>query len=540
MRQNLPVTQKEYVIADDATLMSVTDTESHIQYCNASFIEVSGYTREELLAQPHNIVRHPDMPRDVFEDMWKTLSGGETWTGLVKNRRKNGDHYWVRANVTPVKRHGQVVGYASVRTKPERDEVTQTEALYQRCLRNQIRGWRVHKGIVTRRGLLRWVSLFQVAPIGWRLALGLGAHAGGSLLAAWSLGMSTNALVDLALGLAAVTLAVGYYYNRQITQPLKTILGYANQVAAGQKPDAEALNRIDEIGMIQRAINQAGLNLRSLIDDVGDQVDGIAFSSRELSQGSDALSERTEQTSSSLQRTAAAVLQTSQSLEQNAGSAREVASLTSDASTMARNGCEVVTEVITTMSSIRNASEKISSIIGLIDDIAFQTNILALNAAVEAARAGEQGRSFAVVAAEVRTLAERSTEAAKDIKSLIMDSAEQVAQGTVLANTAGESMQEISNRFDKVSELIAGISSAVIEQNLAVSQISDAINEVDDMTSRNSGLVAESSQASSDLLVRADRLIEATAAYGSVTTEEAANEPVGNFSELDRNNTQAR
>ena len=131
MRTNLPVTQREYEIADDVTLMSTTDTQSHITYCNGAFVQVSGFEKEELLGQPHNTVRHPDMPAQAFADMWGTLKAGESWTALVKNRRKNGDHYWVRANAAPVLRGGQVTGYMSVRTKPSREEIAGAETLYR-------------------------------------------------------------------------------------------------------------------------------------------------------------------------------------------------------------------------------------------------------------------------------------------------------------------------------------------------------------------------------------------------------------------------
>ena len=132
MRHNGPISQQEYLLPAGTTLVSTTDLQSHISYCNPAFVEVSGYTREELLGQPHNLVRHPDMPAEAFRDLWSTLQAGEPWTALVKNRRKNGDHYWVRANVTPVLEAGRVAGYMSVRTTPARDEVAQAEALYAR------------------------------------------------------------------------------------------------------------------------------------------------------------------------------------------------------------------------------------------------------------------------------------------------------------------------------------------------------------------------------------------------------------------------
>jgi aerotaxis receptor len=171
MRANLPVTQQEFPYPDGVTLMSITDTSSHITYANASFIRVSGYGDEELIGQPHNVVRHPDMPVEAFADMWATLKGGDTWTGFVKNRRKDGDHYWVRANVTPMVRDGQVTGYMSVRTRPSEREIASAEALYASVREGRAKGIAFHKGIVVRAGLLAWMSWFKVMPLDMRLTI---------------------------------------------------------------------------------------------------------------------------------------------------------------------------------------------------------------------------------------------------------------------------------------------------------------------------------------------------------------------------------
>ena len=153
MRNNLPVTQHEYDYPASQMLVSATDLKGRIQYCNPAFVAVSGYTREELIGQPHNIIRHPDMPADAFSDMWNTIREGRPWTALVKNRRKNGDHYWVRANVTPVSELGSVVGYLSVRVKPSREEVRAAEALYEKMREGMLRGARLRRGAIVRTGL---------------------------------------------------------------------------------------------------------------------------------------------------------------------------------------------------------------------------------------------------------------------------------------------------------------------------------------------------------------------------------------------------
>jgi aerotaxis receptor len=165
MRVNEPVSQREFEFPENATLMSTTDTQSHVTYANQAFIDVSGFSREEVSGQPHNLVRHPDMPREAFADMWATLKGGEPWTALVKNRRKNGDHYWVRANAVPVVREGRHVGYMSVRTKASREEIQAAEQLYRDFREGQAGGRRFHKGLIVRAGLGRVRSLAQTMSV---------------------------------------------------------------------------------------------------------------------------------------------------------------------------------------------------------------------------------------------------------------------------------------------------------------------------------------------------------------------------------------
>ena len=162
MRNNQPVTQREHLFSE--TLLSTTDTTSRITYANAAFIRTSGFDLEELMGQPHNMVRHPDMPPEAFEDMWRCLKAGQSWTALVKNRRKNGDHYWVRANAAPMHRNGNHVGYISVRTKPSRDEIDAAEALYRRFKEGRAGRLAFHRGLIVRTGLMRWASALQLRP----------------------------------------------------------------------------------------------------------------------------------------------------------------------------------------------------------------------------------------------------------------------------------------------------------------------------------------------------------------------------------------
>jgi aerotaxis receptor len=515
MRNNQPVTQHEYQFPEGVTLMSTTDTQSHIQYANEAFVEVSGFAREEIVGQPHNAVRHPDMPVEAYADMWATLKAGQSWTALVKNRRKNGDHYWVRANATPMVRGGVVTGYMSVRTKPRADEVAAAEALYKRFREGTAKGLAFYKGIVVRTGLLGWTSMFQTLSIRGRLRLACGLAALIGLGAATAAGVAGPVLGMVAAGILGGALLNYVMLARQLAAPLELILKEAETVASGQTAHTTSLDRVDELGMLMRAVNQAGLNLRCLVDDVAARSEVVASASVQIASGNNDLSSRTESQASALEETAASMEQFSSTVKQNADNSRQANQLAQTASTVAVKGGEVVAEVVDTMKGINDSSKKIADIISVIDGIAFQTNILALNAAVEAARAGEQGRGFAVVAGEVRSLAGRSAEAAKEIKSLITASVERVAQGSALVDQAGTTMNEVVTAIRRVTDLVGEITVASNEQSQGVMQVGEAITLLDQSTQQNAALVEESAAAADSMKQQANQLVSAVNVYKS-------------------------
>ncbi len=525
MRNNQPVTQTEFDFPDDATLMSVTDTHSHVTYANAAFVAVSGYAREEILGQPHNIVRHPDMPAEAFADMWKTLKGGESWSAVVKNRRKSGEHYWVRANAAPVHRNKQLVGYLSVRTKPTRAEIDSAETLYRDLREGKAGARALHKGVLVRTGIMGWSSLLQTLPVKWRIRssslAGVAIVVG--ICAAAGLGAGTLGIVAGAAALAALLCNV--WLETQISSPLATVVRVAKNAAAGNPERNVTLNRVDEIGMLLRAVNQTALNLQSLVDDVGEQVAGVHSASSEIAMGNNDLSARTEQTASSLEETAASMEQLSSTVKQNADNAKQANQLALGASAVAVKGGEVVGQVVDTMKDINDSSKKIADIIGVIDSIAFQTNILALNAAVEAARAGEQGRGFAVVASEVRSLAGRSADAAKEIKGLIAASVDRVGQGTALVDQAGATMAEIVASIHRVTDIMGEISAASSEQSSGVAQIGQAVSQMDQATQQNAALVEQSAAAAESLKGQAVQLVAAVAVFKPTQGEKANRAP---------------
>ncbi|ABE30564.1 aerotaxis receptor [Paraburkholderia xenovorans LB400] len=513
MRNNQPITQQEFEFPDNATLMSTTDTESYVTYANAAFMQVSGFSLEEIQGQPHNVVRHPDMPKEAFADMWSTLKGGEPWSALVKNRRKNGDHYWVRANATPVVRNGQPAGYMSVRTQASREEIVAAEALYRDFREGKAGNRRFHKGLIVRTGLMGWTSVLQTMPVRWRIRSALLTLAPAVVLAAWLLGLRGVAAAGFAGVCAVVSMLASLWLEAQISRPLEQVLEQALRVASGESQKAVHMNRVDEIGMTLRTISQLGLMFRWLIDDVSGQVINVQTASNEIAQGNHDLSVRTEQAASNVQQTAASMTQMTATVKSNAKTAVHANQLSGTARDAAAEGGRAVSEVVSTMNEITESSRKIADIIGVIDGIAFQTNILALNAAVEAARAGDQGRGFAVVAGEVRALAQRSANAAKEIKNLIGVSVEKVESGSRLVDDAGKTMDDIVAQVKRVSDLIAEISSATEEQSSGVTQVDQAVSELDHITQQNAALVEQSTAASESLKQQATRLVNAVSVF---------------------------
>jgi len=513
MRNNQPVTQHEYELPDNATLMSTTDTQSYIAYANAAFVAVSGFTREEIQGQAHNIVRHPDMPPEAFADMWATLKRGEPWTALVKNRRKNGDHYWVRANATPVVRDGRAAGYMSVRTKASREEIAAADALYRDFREGRARGRRFYKGLLIRGGWLGWMSILRTMPVRWRIRCGLLGVLPACLAGAVALGVSGGALYGMGAVLALSLLVASLWLEAQISRPLERMLEQALRVASGESQKVDHMDRVDEIGMSLRTISQLGLMFRWLIDDVSEQVLSVQSASGEIAQRNGDLSARTEQATASVHDTVSSMAQVTEAVRNNAETASQANSISGEASMAAEKGGQAMSEVVSTMDAISGSSTRISDIIGVIDGIAFQTNILALNAAVEAARAGGQGRGFAVVAGEVRSLAQRSASAAKEIKALIDASVGRVEQGARIVNDAGATMDDIVKQVQRVSDLIAQISASTAEQASGVGRVDDAIGNIDQITQQNADLVGQSAAAAEALRQQANRLAEAVGVF---------------------------
>jgi len=899
MRQNLPVTGNEYPLKDGIQIVSATDSKGLITFCNPDFIEASGFTEAELLGAPHNIVRHPDMPAVAFKDLWDTLAAGHPWSGLVKNRRKNGDHYWVRAYASPIKQNGQITGYLSIRAKPSRAEVAAAEALYQDIREGRAKGLYLKEGRLLHSGwrgvsenfqnlslrarlgsavILMALFLALIGGIGivgmnksnliveevYSRALepakladqiryllsdsrgqvllgmqhnpayplaklhdhGIQVHLDaisentGKINQAWArlskvafdpqvaatagvktalekfqksrtqfgqegilpaksalqatmyddigdllidtinplyktVNEDTNALLaaldgyaqeqrrateSRATNLRNVMLlvfllgivgagVVGWLLLRAIMWPLRRTVGYFERISEGRYDNNIQIDRHDEIGRVLEALanmqirlgfdvaearrvaqdslriktaldsstvgitvsdaqdrlihmtpsarallqtlsgpgldldslfggklstlfsdraaaarfdqavlsgaqadmefnghqlrliarpildetgkhlgrvtqwqdrtaevaveqevaslvdaaaagdfsqrlaaagkegfflqlveginrlvetSERGMNdvacvlkalasgdltqridadyqgligqlkddanatserLQEIVSQIREATDSINTAAREIASGNADLSGRTEAQASSLEETAASMDEITSTVRQNADNARQANQLARGASDIAVKGGDVVGKVVHTMASIADSSKKIADIIGVIDGIAFQTNILALNAAVEAARAGEQGRGFAVVASEVRGLAQRSAAAAKEIKGLISDSVDKVSDGARLVESAGSTMNEIVEAVKRVTDIMGEISAASTEQSQGIEQVNSAIAQMDEATQQNAALVEEAAAAAESLQDQAAGLTQAVAVF---------------------------
>lgn len=509
MRVNLPVTAEEYDYPAEYMLVSTTDPQGRITHCNPAFIDASGYSYDELIGEPHNLIRHPDMPPQAYKDLWATIGRGLPWTGLVKNRRKNGGFYWVRANVTPIMENGKPRSYMSVRTKPARTETEQAEALYALLRRDHEAGRvtiRLHQGRVIYPGLRgRLQQLGQLSATQTMGLMLLGTTVIG-VLPLWLAGQNLPGLpgvptwtLSLALLLGA-NAAVLAWFHRRIVASLQTTECFVSDIAACNLSTSLAAGQFPHsLAPLARNLQQIQVNLRAVVGDVRTEITGFMRVAEQIAQGGSDLAARTHAQASSLEETAAAMEELAGTVHHTADTAAQVSNDSEQSAAVARRGGEAVQQVGRAMLAIEQSSRQVGDIVEVIEGIAFQTNLLALNAAVEAARAGEQGRGFAVVAAEVRALAQRSASAAQQIRTLIGTSVSQVAQGSQQMNEAAQTITEVVDAVSRVSQLVHQISLATAEQSIGIEQANQSVTHIESMTEQNTSLVEQTAIAADGL-----------------------------------------
>lgn len=723
MRNNQPITQTEFDVPNNQILVSKTDLEGKIIEINSAFELVSGFTRDDLIGSDHNIVRHPDVPQAIFADMWQELKNGRPWTQFVKNRRKNGDFYWVKARATPVFENDRIVGYMSVRTVASQAEKAQAQSDYQAIASGKasIKHGRVHRGF-------RWPKFNpfdQFSPEWLLISLtGIFAVLPAVFMTYFEQGISAETILALSIGL----LLIAGFYGRFIRTQLQENIDNLNLITHQKSPknkdydpttlfgkliniqrslylttlekQEENAHRLDQSQQLRDAMDRMQSNimtidadfnivymnnnmqsflvareakLRNVLPDLDvtkamganidifhknpmhqrhivnsltetniaqieiagihfelamipvfdrsgirtstlvewkdlseevqlldnvhqvvqeaknghlskqiqlSEVDGIAkdlsTSINELLQSinsavsevvlvttamakgdltqtinnqyegelgelknsvnnslsrvnsvvysasnaaevvdntssgvyktSTDLADRIQQQAAAVEETSATMNQMNETIQNNTENANRASYVAQEVQTKASEGSEVMEQTIQAMSEIQESSQKISEIVTMIDSIAFQTNLLALNAAVEAARAGDHGRGFAVVAGEVRSLAQKSADAAKEITQLIDESVHRINHGTELASKSGDYLNTIVGSVDEMTQMMTGIAKASNEQAEGISQVNIAITEIDQSTQKNSSVIEQTTYASKELSRQAELL----------------------------------
>lgn len=506
MKKNLPITQTERTFPDHQKLISSTDLKGRIRHCNDAFVEVSGFSREELIGKAHNIVRHPDMPPEAYENMWRHLKAGTPWMGMVKNRCKNGDFYWVSAYVTPVTENGKVVGYESVRTCPDRADVQRAEALYRR-----MREGKAPRSLLQR---LPGESVAIAAILAVTLVLFL---------------TDQHQLSEAALLVGVIALSVWHHFRERrmlasvrasmgnaFTDPLAAFAYTDDPVRWGRLKVGARSMRSHLDAVLTRMEEAAGQ-----VSDTTSETLDLATRCQDAMQAQQTETTQVATAAHEMSTTIAEVSSNVQETSENAESARDTAIAGKDSVASTRKLIERLRDNVSAINSqVQKQAEQtrdIAKAAELIEQIADQTNLLALNAAIEAARAGEHGRGFSVVADEVRQLAAKTSESTTSIHEILSGLLRQSEESVKVAErgdqVAGEGlthMQETEQYLDRIVEAITAIADRSIQMSAAVEEQSQVSESISEQVERISGL-AEQNLDESHRATQANRELQQVA-----------------------------
>ncbi|WP_163559774.1 methyl-accepting chemotaxis protein [Halomonas sp. NO4] len=505
MRNNQPVTDSEYVIREDQNLISRTDSKGRITYASPTFCEVSGYSRDELIGSPHNLIRHPDMPEIAFANLWETLEAGEVWSGLVKNRRKNGDFYWVHANVVPIVEAGEVKGYTSVRVKPRDADKARAEAAYVRIREGRARGIGLNRGRLVHTGLVGALQRLSLNALQGRLLATLLMAVAGLMLAGllvwqWRL--------LIALAVAGLVVSVWRRHAAAVSRTRE----FAMQVAAGNLAASPPPVGRDGFGEVVDAMAIMQRSLANISVDIHAILATVSRETAELERDNRNLASHTQQQSDSLQQTAASMEELTTTVQQNAANTEQAESEADKVRRAVGESDEVVRQLVASMQQIAASAGKMTQAIEAIEGLAFQTNLLALNASVEAARAGVHGRGFAVVAQEVRRLAESSADSAEHVRRLIDTTLEDVGVGEQRIASLETHNRGVVEAVGGIDTLIREIATASREQAIGLEQINQAVVGMDSSTRQNAERVSHSASLGTLLAEQVEQLSVAISA----------------------------
>lgn len=465
MRKNTPISNNERTFDSDAKLISVTDLNGNISDCNDAFVKISGFSRDELVGQPHNVVRHPDMPSLAFKVMWEHLKAGKPWMGLVKNRCKNGDYYWVDAYVTPVTEKGKIVGYESVRSFPRAEDVTRAEKLYTRI--------NAGKG------------LYKAFPI-----------SASNLFLIFSLALSaiflylkfTNALQStLIISIVVYAFWNSIVNNRKISSLSKLLSrSFSHELAAQSYTDKKGILGGLEVSIISQYSHLT--TVISRIESAAKRVSGECVNSLTLvqnsKQGIDQQQSETVQVATAMNQITTTISEVAKHVSDTADHAEVAYNLAKDGEALSHVTSDSITSLSNTVKTIsRTVSEveeqtnQIAYAANMIEKVAEQTNLLALNAAIEAARAGEQGRGFAVVAEEVRNLAKHTQDSTTEIYKIVESLTNKSKEAVCIADKGTKDADEGLAKVLESAQMLNGIVSAIGEISDMSTQIATAVEE---------------------------------------------------------------